>query len=305
LERFQKETGIEVVVSHYTSNEELLAKLQAGASGYDVAFPTDYMVFAMAKLGLLQPIDRAKLTHWGRIDGRFLKQKFDPENQFSVPYDWGTTGIAIRRDKFSGKISGWAELFESAELRGKFTLLDDVRETIGAVQKRLGKSLNSTHPEDLQKAKEALAAIKRHVKAFTSEPKAALLSGETWVAHAYSTDALQARHETGGKVEYILPREGGTRWMDLMVFPKGGSHTEEAYTFVNYLLKPESAVTTTLNVWVGPCNAGVEKLLPPEYRKSLELLPSEERLKSFEMMEDLGESFMHWDRAWTEIKAGG
>ena len=143
LTEFEKRTGIKVQVSNYSSNEELLAKLQAGASGYDVVVPSDYMVFAMSKLGLLKELDFTQLPNFKSIDPKYLKKQFDPANKYSIPYDWGTTGIAVNRTLYKGKIAGWKDLFNNADLAGKVTLLDDVRETIGAALKAQGLSLNS------------------------------------------------------------------------------------------------------------------------------------------------------------------
>ncbi|MBI4926014.1 MAG: spermidine/putrescine ABC transporter substrate-binding protein, partial [Bdellovibrio sp.] len=196
LARFEKQSKIKVQVSNYASNEELLAKLQAGATGYDVAVPSDYMVFAMSKLGLLHELEPGALSNFKNIDAKFLKKSFDPQNRVSVPYDWGTTGIAVNRKLYSGELKGWKNVFHNPKLKGKFTLLDDVRETIGASLKCLGKSLNTKNTEDLTKAKTMLLKIRDELKGFTSEPMMPLVQSETAVAHAYMSDALQARNKS-------------------------------------------------------------------------------------------------------------
>jgi spermidine/putrescine transport system substrate-binding protein len=305
LKEFERRTGIQVAVSNYSSNEELLAKLQAGASGYDVVVPSDYMVFAMSKLGLLKEVDRAKLPHASSLDPRFLKKPFDPENRYSVPYDWGTTGIAVNRSLYKGKIAGWKDLFTNPELKGKFTLLDDVRETIGAALKAQGLSLNTKSAEDLKKARELLFKARANVKAFSSEAKMPLVNGETAVAHIYVSDALQAQRETGGKVEYVLPVEGGTLWIDNLVIPQGAAHVAEAHEFIDYLLEAKTNLATVNAILVSPANKDVFALLPPELQKNPGLFPGEKALAKFEMMEDLGDALAAWDRVWTEVKAGG
>ncbi len=303
LADFEKATKIKVAVSNYSSNEELLAKLQAGASGYDVVVPSDYMVFAMIKLGLLKPIDLAQVPNAKLLETKLLKKAFDPENKHSLPYDWGTTGIAVNRDLYKGELKGWKQLFENDALAGKFTLLDDVRETTGAALKALGKSLNATNPADLDAAKKLLLKIRPRVKAFTSEPMASLVSGETAVAHAYLSDALQARRETAGKIEYVIPEEGATLWIDNLVIPSGATHVREAHVFINYLLEAKSNVTTVLSVLVAPANREVFAILPEDIRKNTSLFPPEAVLRTLEMMNDLGEAMSIWDRAWTEVKA--
>jgi spermidine/putrescine transport system substrate-binding protein len=305
IERFTRETGIQVQVSNYSSNEELLAKLQAGASGYDVAIPSDYMVYAMAHLGLIRELDFSKLPNSRQLDPRFLKKSFDPENKRSVPYDWGSTGIAVNREIYKGPMRGWKDLFGAAELgKYKITLLDDVREVIAAALKSEGLSLNTKSPADLARAKAVIMKAKPRIRAFTSEPMVPLVSGETAVAHAYLSDAMQARKQTGGKIEYVIPVEGATLWIDNLVIPTGAANVAEAHVFINFLLDAKSNVSTVLNVGVAPANKEAFALLPKDVRENPALFPSAEVISRLEMMEDLGDALALWDRTWTEIKAG-
>jgi spermidine/putrescine transport system substrate-binding protein len=303
MNEFEKKTGIKVQMSNYSSNEELLAKLQAGASGYDVVVPSDYMVFAMTKLGLLKPLDYTKIPNAKSLDPRWLKKNYDPSNTYSVPYDWGTTGIAINRTLYKGQIKGWKDLFGNPDLAGKVTLLDDVRETIGAALKAQGFSLNSKNPDELAKAKELLFKVRPRVKAFTSEPMMPLVNGETAVAHAYMSDALQARKQTGGKIDYIIPEEGATLWVDNLVVPTGAQHLDEAHALINFLLEAKSNAQTVQSVLVAPTNKDTFALLPADLQKNTVLFPQDTTMKNLEMLEDLGESLAQWDRVWTEVKA--
>jgi len=300
---FEKKTGTKVQISNYSSNEELLAKLQAGATGYDVVVPSDYMVFAMSQLGLIRELDRAKLTNYKSLDPKYLGKKYDPTNKFSVPYDVGTTGIAINRAAFKGTVKSWKDLFTSPELAGKFTLLDDVRETLGAALKSQGYSLNSKNPEELAKAKDLLVKNRSRVKAFTSEPMMPLVNGETLVAHAYMSDALQARRQTQGKIDYIIPEEGATLWIDNLVIPTGAQHVTAAHAFINFLLEPKSNASTVMNVLVSPANKDAFALLPKDLQQNPALFPGPQVMKKLEMLEDLGDALAQWDRIWTEVKA--
>jgi spermidine/putrescine transport system substrate-binding protein len=303
LKKFTDQTGIRVQISNYSSNEELLAKLQAGATGFDVAVPSDYMVSVMVHTGLLNELDPAKIPNLKALDAKYLKRGFDPQNKFSVPYDWGTTGIAINRTIFKGKISGWKDLFTNPELKGKFTLLDDVRETLGAALKSEGFSLNSKDPAQLEKAKKVLMGVRSRVKGFTSEPMMPLVNGETAVAHVYMSDALQAARETGGKIEYIVPVEGATLWIDNLVIPKGAPNVPGAHQLINFLLEASSVVETVKSVMVSPTNPQARSMLPEELKKHPALFPSDAVLQKCEMLEDLGEALASWDRIWTEVKA--
>lgn len=304
LAEFQARTGHQVRVSHFSSNEELLAKLQAGATGYDVIVPSDYMVFAMGKLGLLRKLDGARIPNAGKLDPRYLKRSFDPKNEYSVPYDVGTTGIAINRTLFKGRLQGWKDLYSSAELSGKFSLLDDARETLGTALKAQGFSLNTRDPEQLRKAKALLVRNRSRIKSFNSETLAALTQGEVAVAHAYVSDALQARKATGGKIEYVLPEEGGTFYIDNLSIPASAGNPDEAHALIDFLLEPKVGAATTLSVFVAPASQGALALLPPGFREeNRALFPGEAQLSKFELLEDLGDDAQLWDRLWTEIKA--
>lgn len=302
LKAFEQKTGIKIQQSNYSSNEELLAKLQAGASGYDVAVPSDYMVFAMIKLGLLAPLDFSKLPNSKSLDTRFMKKVFDPENKHSVPYSWGTTGIAVNRSLFKGQIKGWKDLFTNPELNGKYTLLDDVREVMGAALKMHGYSLNSTKPEELAKAKETLAKARANVKAFTSETMSPLATGETAVSHAFLGDALKASKEGGGKIEYVLPEEGGTLWIDNLVIPMGAPHLAEAHEFIDFMMEPANMAETVKGIFAAPANKDAFELLPADLKANKSLFPSDAELSKFEMIHDLGDDLAKFDRIWTELK---
>lgn len=304
LTEFERRTGIHVVVSQYSSNEELLAKLQAGASGYDVAVPSDYMIYVMAKLGLLRPLNLSLLTQSKNLDPRWMGKSFDLKNTYSLPYDWGTTGIAINKTLFPGKIAGWKDLFrKNLDPSFKFSLLDDAREVIGAALKSMGYSLNSKNLDELEKAKALLLEVKSHVKAFTSEPLMPLTSGESAISHVFMSDALQARRTTGGKIQYVLPEEGSTLYIDGLVIPATSVHVSEAHEFINFLLEAKSNLGTVMSVLVAPANLEAFKLLPTDLKNDRSMFPSSDQLRNCEMVEDLGDFLPVIDRIWTEIKA--
>ncbi len=303
IEAFQKKTGIKVQISNYSSNEELLAKLQAGASGWDVAVPSDYMVYAMVKLGLLVKLNYAELPNAKALDSQFLNKEYDSKNEYSLPWDWGTTGIAINRNKYSGEIKGWKDFFSREDLAGKVTLLDDAREAIGAALLSMGLDLNTTKPEDLQRAKALLLKFKPRLKAITTEVKTAIETGDIPVAHSYSTDTLQGARNTGGKVEYIIPEEGATLWIDNLVIPTGAKHLKEAHELINFMLDPAIAKVTVENLFVGPTHKGVFGVLKPELQTNAKLFPPPAVMSKLQMMHDLGESLVQWEKIWTEVKA--
>jgi spermidine/putrescine transport system substrate-binding protein len=292
-----------VKVSTYVSNEELLAKLQAGATGYDVAIPSDYMVDVMTKLKLLEEIDKTKIPNFKNLRPELIGLDYDPQNNWSVPYSWGTTGIAINTKKFPGEIRGWKDLLNNPVFVGQFTLLDDLRETFGLALKMLDKSLNTHDESDLVKAKDLLLVLKKRARAFLAEPLDSIMNDEFIAAQMYSSDAVQAGRNTNGKIKYILPEEGGTLWIDSLVIPKGAPHKDEANALINFFLERETILVNINAKGIGPVLKNIEKDLPEELRENKNYLPSKEVLSKFEMIRDVGDKTAIWDKLWTEIKA--
>lgn len=303
MNEFKEKTGLTPVLSNYSSNEELLAKLQAGATGYDVIVPSDYMVEVMIKTGLLEPLKTSELSNFASVDPSLKGLSYDPANSYSVPLNWGTTGIAVNKTKYAKKISGWNDVFGSEALAHKFTLLDDVRETLGVALRYEGKSINSTSAKELQAARDLIVKVKPAVKSFDSEILAGLVNGEIWLAHAYSSDALKARKQTNGAIDYIIPEQGCTRWVDNLVIPKGAPNPEGALKLINFLISKEISAKRAEELFVVPSNLEAKQLLPQDLQNDTALFPTPQMLSRCEMIHDLGPAVSQWDRAWTEAKA--
>lgn len=300
---FEQAHNYKVEITHYASNEELLAKLQAGATGFDVIVPSDYMVEVMVKLDLLQTLDHAQIPNAARIDISFKNKTYDPLNTYSLPYAWLVTGIAVNRRFYTGEVKSWSDLLANPKVYGKLSLLDDARETLGAALRYNDSSLNSTSMSDLFKAKEVLTKLRPHIKAFTSDPIASITSGDVVIAHMYSSDALQAARNSGGKVEFIMPGEGGTLAIDNLAVPKGARNTSGAHALINFLLHEASSLAMVQGVLAGPVLAGIRERLPEELRKLQALSMDPLLLTRYEMMRDLGDATMLYDKIWTELKA--
>ncbi len=302
-ERFTKKSGIKVNITNYSSNEELLAKIQSGASNIDVAIPSDYMVGIMIKMGLLEPLDKTKIKNIDEIDSQFLKQSFDPENQFSLPYAWTTAGLAIHKELVKTPVQSWKELLEREDLNGKISLLDDVRETMAVALKINGFSINSADPKHLEKAKQTLLQLKKRAKMFRSEIVDALVRKEMAVAHAYGTEALQAAVKSKGQIVFVLPDEGGTWSLDNMVILKNAKNRLAATELLNFFLQPESNVNFVNRVLSGPVLKKTRSLLPPELKDNPTLFPSKSQMAKLEAIKDVGETTAVFDRIWTEVKS--
>jgi spermidine/putrescine transport system substrate-binding protein len=299
---FKEKTGIKINITNYASNEELLAKLQAGATGYDVAVPSDYMVDIMIKTGLIEKLDKSQIPNQVEVSSDFLKQSYDPNNEYSLPYAWSMTGIAINRDLFKGTIKGWKDLLENKELDGKIALLDDVREVMGAALKINGFSYNSTKPEEIAKAKKTLLAARKHIKMFRSDLVDPLVNKEVAAAQAYMVDANQAWRKTSGKVDFIIPEEGPTFAIDNVVIIKGAPHPKEAHQLINFFLQPEINALFVRDILAGPVLTKTIDLLPADL-KAKNLFPGKDVIRKSESIHDLGETTRLYDEAWTEIKS--
>lgn len=289
--QFEKETGIKIHISNYSSNEELLAKVQMGSSGIDVAVPSDYMVDIMTKMNLLESLQKTLIPNKAGIADRFLRQDFDPENIYSLPYTWTTAGIAVNRDLYRGSVKGWKDLLNNDELKGKIALLDDVRETMGAALLLHGFSVNSTQPEEVKKAKDTLLAAKKNIKMFSSDTVDILSNKEVVAAQTYSSDAQQAAAKTSGKIEFITPIEGATIAIDNLVILKGAKNLQAAHKLINFLLSEVADKNKVTVIKSGPV-----------LKSHLALMPSAEVLNKLVRIKDLGKNNRLYEDAWLEIK---
>ncbi|WP_038047246.1 spermidine/putrescine ABC transporter substrate-binding protein [Thermus caliditerrae] len=305
LEKFEAETGAKVVLDTFESPEAMLAKLKAGADQeFSLVVAPDYYVLQMAREGLIVPLDKARLPGLKNLDPFFQDPPYDPGLTYSVPYLWGTTGLAYREDLVKGSVDSYAVLFDPAQQVGPFLLLDEMRETIGAALKYLGYSVNATDPQALEKAKALLIEAKRRSVGFAGGVEALnrILAGDAALALAYSGDVLQARQEDE-RLRYALPKEGGTLWTDALVVLKRGPAQELAYRFVDFLLQPENAAALSRYTRYATPVAAAVPLLPEEMRQDPTVFPPPEARAKLEYLKDLGPDIALFDRVWTEVKA--
>jgi spermidine/putrescine-binding protein len=294
---FEREFGVRVSYDTYESNEELLAKLQAGATGYDIVVPSGYFVPVLVATGLITRIDPSLIPNSENISPLFRNLPIDPHNEYTVPWQWGTSGIAYRSDRVSSPVDSWA-VFQDRRYAHKMTMMDDGREVIGSQLRYRGRSLNSTNLPELQQAKTDAIAAKRQLKAYISAPvKAQLISGDVWIAQLWNGDTAQARIEQP-KLEYVIPQEGCTIWSDSMCIPRGAANRRAAHEWMNYILRPEVGAALSEKTGFGSPNAAATRIMnhPVSY-------PTEAQLDRLEYPVDLGEATAEWDQIWTEIKS--
>lgn len=313
LEDFEAEYGVRVIVDTYDANEDMIAKVRAGGAGYDIAVPSDYAVGILAEEDLLTQLDQTLLPNLVHVDNGLRDLYFDKGNAYSVPYFYGITGIAYNKQEFPDGIDSWAALFDVAQLeryKGRFSMLDDERETPGAALKYLGKSLNETDPTTLAEVRELLQAQKPFLAAYnSSDTNRKMASGEYVLAHSWSGAALQARNGLGDEfsgnpdIEFVIPKEGGMIWMDNMVILKDSPNAYTAHVFINFMLRPEIAVRNSEYVGYLTPNKDAVPLLSPEVKALYDagFAPNEEIYKRLEWAKRDASSTAFTD-LWTEVK---
>jgi len=301
VKQFEERFGVKVVTDTFGSNEELLAKLQGGAAGYDVIVPSDYMVSILIKQGLLAELDQMKIPNLAHVYKHLKGLYYDPKNTYSVPYLWGTTGIGYNADLVSPPPESWQVLWDE-RYKGKISLLNDEREVFGMALRAAGESLNATEPAKLEAAKARLMAQKALVKTYTSENYDQLLvSGEVALAHGWSGTVIRASAERPS-IKYVIPKEGGTIWQDNLSVLKSSAHQNEAMAFINFLLEPQTAALITTKVKYASASEEARLLVPREIAQNPAIYPPESVVARLEWIKDVGDAIKVYDRAWTELK---
>ena len=302
IAEFERRYDAKLNVELYDSNEALLAKLQSGGASYDIVVPSDYMVTVLREQGLLQELNRDALTNFSNLDPQFVGLPYDTANLYSIPYMWGTTGIAYRKDKVDAPVESWAALWDT-RYKDRIAMLDDVRETFGAALKLLGKSDNSADAGEIQAAARLLMEQKPLVKAYDSGGfDQMLLSGDAWLAQAYSGQIAKAIAENP-TIAYVIPKEGCTIFCDNICVPRNAPHRELAHEFINFVLEAKTAADIANGTGYSSVNKAARASIRPELLTNEAAYPPRESLERCEFIRELGEAINIYDRWWTEIKS--
>jgi spermidine/putrescine transport system substrate-binding protein len=309
-ELFEEETGIRVIEDNFGSNEDLLAKLRGGATGYDVIVPSDYMVDIMIQLDMLAELDHDLLPNLEHLNPAFTDPPFDPGLEHCVPYFWGTTGIGFNWNDWEEAPSSWSYVFDpelAAEFEGKISFLDDMRETIGAALIYLGYSLNTTDPDELEEAKELILEVKPLLYSFDSDTyEDNMVTGENSLVIGWSGDIFAVQPDDEN-IDYTIPEEGAARWTDnLCITADAASDSdrlERAHLWIDFLNRPDIAAINTNYNWYASPNLSAEEFIDPEILEYEAIYPPEEVFERLEAFEDVGEATELYDRIWTEIRS--
>jgi spermidine/putrescine transport system substrate-binding protein len=302
VQRFEAEQKCKVVIDTFDSNESLFAKLKAGATGYDVVTPSSYMVSVLFAQGLLQPLDAALVPNRKNVDPEYLKIALDPRMHHSVPYMLTNSGLAYLKGKVKDPEPSWAML-ERTDLKGRMTMLNDMRETIGAALKSLGYSLNTTNEKQLAEARAVVVRWKRSLAKFENEQyKTGIASGEFLLVHGYSGDILQVQKENPDVV-FVVPQEGTSVSCDDLVIPKSAKEVALAHAFINFLQDPDVAAENSNFIsYLCPNLPSYAKLEPGVRDNPAVFMDAAVRAKS-EIIHDLGADNAKYVKIWDEIKA--
>lgn len=302
IERFERENNCRIVIDTFDSNEAMYAKLKAGAKGYDLVTPSSYMVSLMDQQGMVRKIRPELIPNRKNIDPEFLKITIDKSMDHSVPYMITVTGIAYLKSRVADVRPTWA-LFDRQDLKGRMTMFNDMRETLGAALKSLGYSLNSHNPEELDKAKEVVLRWRKNLAKFENEQyKSGLASGEFLLVHGYSGDILQVQKENPD-IAFTIPEEGTAISCDDLVIPLGAAQEELAHKFINFLLDAKVAAENTEFVGYLCPNRLSYELLPREMRENPALFMEPSVRSKSEVLDDLGRANELYVRVWDQIKA--
>lgn len=303
IEKFTNETGIQVEYITYDDPDEVEARLASEPGRFDVVVTDDLAINILAKLRLLQPLDKSALPNLGNVSSEYLGRKFDANNSYSVPYLWGTTLIAYRSDKIESPEKSWKSLWDT-KYKGKVMVLGDRTEGLGIGMISEGYPINSSDPKHIQFASEIIVeGIKSNDARLGSdaEIREGLLSGDVWIASCYSGDAAMIAEENEN-IAFFIPNEGAPLWMDNFSVASDATNVNGAYAFVDYMLRKDSAAMNANFTWYGTTNSAAVPLLDEELLSDETINPPEEirSLCQFYYVPDANRDLL-LNAAWSKV----
>lgn len=298
IEEFEKKYHCHVVLDTFDSNESMYAKLKLGSSRYDIILPSNYYLDLLQNQGMIRPLDKKAIPNIVHLDPKFFTDK---EPLYAIPLIVSFSGIAYRKDRLKNLEPSWG-VFSEKKLAGRMTMLNDIREALGAALKFLGYSVNSRNPKEIEEAGDLLIQWKQNLAKFESEQyKNGIATAEFLVVQGYSIDIMQIREEDKN-VDFLFPKEGALLSIDSMVMPKGAQNIELALEFINFMLEPKNAAKNmNYNKSLFPVKPAYD-LLDPELKGNPILFPDKKTLDKMELIEDLQEDIKLYYDAWERVK---
>lgn len=306
IQQFEKETGIHVNYTTYDSNETMYAKLKADPdAGYDVIVPSSYFVDRMARQNMLQKFDHSQMPNMKYMNQGLMNKPFDPGNNYSLPYFWGSTAIVVNSNYYQpNTVTSWAD-FWNPKYKNQLLILDDTREVFSMALISLGYSANDANPDHIKQAYEKLLTLMPNIKVFNQEAaKAMFIDEDATIGMGYSGDMYEANQENPA-IHYIYPKEGFVIWIDCLSIPKGAPHLANAYKFLNFLMRPDIAEKLSTETGYASPNAAAVKMMPADVRNNTIVYPSQEILKNGQFENDVGDASELYEKYLELLKISG
>lgn len=302
IKDFEKEYDIKVNYATFETNEDLYVKLKQGGDSYDVILPSDYMIERMIREDMLVKLDKNNVPNISNVDEKFFDLDFDLNNDYSVPYMWGTVGIIYNKTKVNDVVDSWNILWNE-KYKDQIIMLNSQRDTLAVSLKRLGYFMNTRNIDELEAAKQELIKQKPLVYAYLGDQvKGAMVNGEAALAVVWSGDAV-AMIRDNPDLDYIIPKEGTNLWFDSMVIPKSTKNKEGAEKFINFMSRPDISAKNTDYIGYSTPIPEAIKLLSDEIKNSKVAYPSDQEIENTEVFKDPTDIIQIYDKIWTEIKS--
>lgn len=300
LKQFEDEYGIRVLYDTYATNEDLYVKVKQGGSSYDVIIPSDYMLERMKNEDLLQTINMDNIPNLSNVEDRFLNLDYDINNEYSVPYMWGTVGIIYNTTMVDKPLESWADLWDEQH-KGKIVMLNSQRDTLMVALLKLGYSMNTRNIDELNQAKDELIKQKPLVYAYLGdEVKDIMVGGDAAIAVVWSGDAVTMKGNNPD-LEYVIPSEGTNLWFDAMAIPKNAKNKDAAEKFIDFMTRPDIAAKNAEYIGYSSPIPEAVKLLPEEMQNDKDAYPDDSALINTEIFKDPTEILHVYDEIWTQI----
>ncbi|MEJ6348247.1 ABC transporter substrate-binding protein [Holzapfeliella sp. He02] len=289
LSKFEEETGYQVVYETFDSNESMYTKIKQGSNHYDLTIPSDYMVEKMKKDDLIQTIDKSKLDFLNQMDANIMGLSYDSQNDYSIPYFYGTLGIVYNDQYVKGEnLKSFNDLWRP-DYRQSMMLVDSARDIMGLSLISQGHSLNTTDSSQLNQAKEKLDKLAPNVKAIVAdEMKMYMIQNEAAIGVTWSGEAAEML-KNNEHLHYVIPKEGSNLWVDNFVIPKSAQHLDAAYAFMNFMMKPENAARNSVYLGYSTPNILAKQELEKTQDPVLSFYPTADQMKHLEVFKDLGQ----------------
>ena len=305
IEKFTIDTGISVQLDHYEDEEDMFAYIRSDLSAYDLVVASDDLVREMIAAKTLSKLDLGKIKNIQNIDSRFLNMEFDPQQDYSIPYLWGTTGMVVNTKYIMEHNNSWSILFDEKYV-DKTAMLNNSFETLAAPLKIMGKSINESDALILQEAAELLYKQNKELHGYydATTIMEMLIEEQLWAAQIYSGEGMSAVDENDDLL-YIIPNEGAPIWLDNFVVPRDAENIESAHLFLDFILDPVINAEIASELWYATANKEALQYINQEVLDSESVFPSEETLKRCEYYEDNGSAVNLISEIWSNLHDPG